>query len=61
MLPPWPQYYKQNKDTMTMNQMVRQYTLLSELEYTADNNYKYLLQENFDYLLQEDGSRIYWY
>lgn len=69
MLLPWPQYYKLNKDTMSMNEMLRQYNLMIELEDMADNSTNvdrlgrplgFLLQENLDYLLQEDGSRIYW-
>lgn len=60
MLLTWPQYYQQNKDTMSMNEMVRQYNLMIELETMAGNNYGFLLQENLDYLLQENGGRIYW-
>lgn len=60
MLPPWKNYHDQNKNKMSMTQMVRQYTLLSELEHTAGNPYGFILQENLDYLLQEDGSRIFW-
>ena len=60
MLLTWQQYYQINKDTMSMNEMVRQYNLMIELETMAGNNYGFLLQENLDYLLQEDGSRIFW-
>jgi len=60
MLLTWQQYYQLNKDTMSMNEMVRQYNLMIELETMAGNNYGFLLQENLDYLLQEDGSRIFW-
>ena len=60
MLLTWQQYYQINKDTMSMNEMARQYNLMIELETMAGNNYGFLLQENLDYLLQEDGSRIFW-
>lgn len=60
MLLTWQQYYQLNKDTISMNELVRQYNLMIELETMAGNNYGFLLQENLDYLLQEDGSRIFW-
>ena len=60
MLLSWQQYYQLNKDTISMNELVRQYNLMIELETMAGNNYGFLLQENLDYLLQEDGSRIFW-
>lgn len=67
MLPSWPQYYQTNKDTMSMNEMVRQYNFMMDLEYMADTSTSeseaveptnFLLQENGDYLLQENGDRI---
>lgn len=60
MLLTWPQYYQLNKDTMSMNEMMRQYNLMLEIEHMADVPPGFLLQENLDYLLQENGDRIYW-
>ena len=67
MLPTWPQYHRENKDSMSMNEMIRQYNFMMDLEHMADNSTSeseviestnFLLQENGDYLLQENGDGI---
>jgi hypothetical protein len=67
MLPTWSQYHRENKDSMSMNEMIRQYNFMMDLEYMADTSTSesevveptnFLLQENSDYLLQENGDRI---
>ena len=67
MLLTWPQYHQENKDSMSMNEMIRQYNFMMDLEYMADNTTSdsevveptnFLLQENSDYLLQENIDRI---
>jgi hypothetical protein len=68
MLPTWLQYHEENKNSMSMNEMIRQYNFLYDNEHMADTGpidalgrpLGFLIQENLDYLLQEDGSRIYW-